>query len=705
MNTMKSSLLLLLAFTALGSAGCNKTPVRQLKDVKIKADLDPFRAALDIFRDTENARAGDEWTRFRAGCDQLNAHFTKASVVKGIGELSAKNRPFLEAEVRLTEDEFSEVESFSFRTADAHYLDECFLLHDASKAIEVPGLGIAEQAQIHFNWVMRNVLPHEQSDSWTPPVFTLRRGCGSPLERALVFLALLRQAQIEGCLIVVPEAEPKYVLVAALDDKESRLHLFDPQVGVALPSKDGKSVLTLNDAVPALLPPGMVAPGKEPKLEAWLVCPLYALSARNHELERGLRGRHPITLHLDAAWLAGEVAKATKLPVKVWNPRAKDQASANSPTRCLRLFLPKQEGGTDETDRVNRFTRARVPVQDVLFNLAQIGITRQLIPKASYETLLGITVDFFNKYDLQTREMYLAGQFEGVIRRQERLQRFAKNDALVGLVGDKAFEQERKDWVKRLNDASGAQFHADPRVRAQGQQAMQNLMGQDHFLRWMIEITKEEKLEHKHEMAVLTRILAVGARDYFDRELARTQAAMNHEKADHAEALVRVQKAPGAAGKAAARNAWTLARNSWQNFYLSPIVLDAMVKQRLEQLQRVDRDNPLDHLDKQVSLLESLHLDVQNYFRARLCLAECLEQLEGAKAANESRQATRDMLDVLAKKGLMLAEINKVKDHPFAKGRPVFQQRLYLLAHDWSEPGHYYWMKQHIDRKVAAAGK
>ena len=70
-----------------------------------------------------------------------------------------------------------------------------------------------------FHWVMRNVLPCEQGDSWTPPAFTLRRGHGSPLERALVFLAFLRQARIEGCLIVVPEkdAEPKSFLVAVLD--------------------------------------------------------------------------------------------------------------------------------------------------------------------------------------------------------------------------------------------------------------------------------------------------------------------------------------------------------------------------------------------------------------------------------------------------------------------------------------------------------
>ena len=57
-------------------------------------------------------------------------------------------------------------------------------------------MSMADFQPRHFRWVMRNVLLHEQGDSWTPPAFTLRRGCGSALERALVFLALLRQASI-----------------------------------------------------------------------------------------------------------------------------------------------------------------------------------------------------------------------------------------------------------------------------------------------------------------------------------------------------------------------------------------------------------------------------------------------------------------------------------------------------------------------------
>jgi hypothetical protein len=698
---------LALLFATIWVVGCAREPVRVTPKPAAPPDSDVFRRANDTFRYTENTRAGDEWTRFRSGFEQLNSHFGKVEVIKSMQELAAENRKFLETEVHLTEDELAEVESTSFRSADAHYLDECFLLRDVARVLEVAGVEPIAQANLHFHWVMRNVFLYEQIDSWIPPAFTLRRGHGSPLERAQVFLALLRQSQIDGCLIVVPETEPIQLLVAVLDPnaKTPTLHLFDPRLGSALMGKDGKSILTLKDALdePALLQPALITPSQAKQMEAWLVCPLYAMSPRLLELQRGLSRHDAIVLHLNAAELKKEIAKATTLPIKVWNPPGQGKATPNSPTRNLRLFVPKQEGGLDETNRVARVSQARVPITNFLANYERINFTAKLLPKTAHELMLGVSADLFNKYDLQTREMYLRGLYDSMLRRHERLQSFAKDDGLIGLASNPEFRAELVAWQKQMTLANADAQHEDPKIKAKGQQAMQGLWSRDRFIGWLVELNKEEKLDRKHEKTVLTRVLAVGMREYFDFEMARAQASINQEKAEFAQALL--LKNPADYARKEARDAWLVAKSSWA-IYLDRIVLDSTIKQRMEQLQQV----PGEQLDKRIALLETLHLEIHKYFQARLLLAECLEHLEGAETVRAEFERIKGAIEALEKKGLLHAEIKGlVTALPQLKLSPpsqaYFQTRLELLARDWSEQGHYFWMKQRIERKIGPPAK
>jgi hypothetical protein len=698
----------LFAFTFfLALAGCSKTPVSNVKG-EVKAETkgrDPWTRFLETVRYTESTRAGDEWTRFRAGCEQLNSQMAKADLVGRMREQSIKQRKFLEEQIHLTEDELAEVESPSFRTADAHYLDECFLLRDVASSLNIAGLAPMDQAQLYFDWVMRNVLPHEQTDSWTPPAFTLRRGHGSPLERSLVFLALLRQAQIEGCLLVVPELEPKQFLVAVLDGNgtTSHLHLFDPSLGLPLRSKEGGAVLTLKQALaePALLHASQITPDQLKQLEAWLVCPLYALSPRLRELQIRLIQKETIVLHLNAPDLASEVAKATTLPIKVWNPPAKGPTLPNSPTRCLRLFLPKQEGGLDETGRSAMMARARVPLQRVLVNYAQIDFTENLLPKSAFELMKGITVDFFNKFDLQPREMYLHGQYDSMTRRYERLQPFAQDDLLIGLGQDPKFRKELVDWQRKMSSANADSDSPDPGVRSRARQEMQSLWSNDQFVSWMLDLSKEDKLDHQHKKTVLTRILGVGMREYFDLEMARMRASLNQEKAAQAQAILKSQKTPAA--RQEARDAWGVAKSSWSAHYLDHITLDAMIDQQWKQLRQVGIEQP-ELLDKRLSLLESLHLEIHKYFQAKLRLAECLEHREGGKAAKEYLESIKAEIVALEKKGLLQTEVKTLTDLlPRVLPRPAlpfFQKRLDLLGHDWSPQGNYFWLRQQADQRI-----
>src|SRR5437764_1164271 len=112
---------------------------------------------------------------------------------------------------------------------------------------------------------------------------------------------------------------------------------------------------------------------------------------------------------------------------------------------------------------------------------------------------------------------------------------------------------------------------------------------QDQFVNWLVEINKEEKLDRRHEKGMLTKILAIGMRDHFDFELARSQACANHEAAEHAQATLaslRQRGKPTATANKAAREAWIVARSSWSNFYLDRLSLESMIKRRIEQMQQ-----------------------------------------------------------------------------------------------------------------------
>jgi hypothetical protein len=241
----------------------------------------------------------------------------------------------------------------------------------------------------------------------------------------------------------------------------------------------------------------------------------------------------------------------------------------------------------------------------------------------------------------------------------------------------------------------------DPQVRAKGQQAIQALWSRDQFIAWMIELNKEEKLG-KHEKTVLTRVLAVGMREHFDFELARSQASTNHEKAVYAQAML--QEKPAEHARRDARQAWATAKSSWSSFYLDRIVLDSIVQQRLEQLQRI----PVDLIDNRIGLLETLHREVQKYFQAKLRLSECVEHLDGAKKCKDDLERVKIEIEEMEKKGLLHTEIKNCSEFLVQlppQVRPSFQNRLDLLARDWTEQGNYFWMKKQIERAIDGLAK
>src|SRR5262249_47024202 len=154
-----------------------------------------------------------------------------------------------------------------------------------------------EQVRQAFDWAMRQVALETRSPDLQPPEFALRLGHGGPHERALVFLALLRQMDFDGCMIAYPGKDgPVYWLAGVLltDKGAATLSLFDPRLGLPVPAPDG-GVATLAQLrqQPDLLKrlsAGApydydVTPAQAAKAEVHVVLPLSALSARMRFLE------------------------------------------------------------------------------------------------------------------------------------------------------------------------------------------------------------------------------------------------------------------------------------------------------------------------------------------------------------------------------------------------------------------------------------
>lgn len=722
---------LLIVLVAFVATGCRRVPP-PMKQVNgpgegSKGPADPIKSFLDNTRYPDNPRPGDDWTRYRDNFDQLAGYFTKPEV-RTRTRLAADERAFLVSKAHLSEPELGELDASTFRSADAHYLDECFLLHDALKMLDVRGLSPTQQAEMDFDWVMRNVMLHEQGDTWVPPAFTLRRGYGNAVERAMVFLALLRQSRIEGCLIVVPESSPLQFVVGALGAKDNVL-LFDTRLGQPLKGKDRKQALTLKDALAnrTLLQPAHM--DQAPKLEARLICPFYALAPRMLELQTQLSGYEAITLHLNAKALFDRLAETTTLPIEVWNPPAKGAAIPNSPTRCLPLFLPKDEGGLDPTKRAESWARSRIPLQNVEANLVPINVTKELLPSGVFGTFMGVADLFYHKYDLQVRELYLRGQFETIIRRQERLQAFARDDTLVGLSEDAQFKKEVGKWRERVRKEFAAL--GDPQTAAEAQMVIHEIAWPDEFMKWMLEgavpiraehtdphaiwishLDKERPLEkdpakERKKIKMMTKIQAVGMRDYFAHELARSQALAGHERAALAQASVDAVDKPTKAVLTRAHDGWSVARDSWY-YYLERIGLSHTIDQRLIQLRTRLRSEGLEMLELRVGLLESLHLDVHKYFQARLSLGECKSHVEDNKKVRAFYSDLKSEIEDLRKKDPLAAEIKTLNDAvktmppELQAARAHFTKRLDLLNHDWTADGAYVWMLRTIEERTAA---
>jgi hypothetical protein len=493
----------------------------------------------------------------------------------------------LAAVVPLSPADADEIRGAPFTDHDAVYLTDCFYLRDVARSLALAGVPPQRQAELAFEWVCRQVylqpwLFRAGAKTFVatalPPTAVLRRGFGSGLERMYVFLALLQQLELDGCLIGAPVLPPRELVLpvngAVPDTPEalaavaaaaprgpfwavgvrvgSDVRLFDPWRGLPLPwtlaqlranpdaakawfeDKANVSGATLEDAKRAT---------------AHLAVPVNALSARMGAFDSHLKAELGVRVSIDPTALRAGFPDPKPA---FWNPP--DDPFTYG--RTARSYLPVEQGGADRTPQDaarlyesslrDQIPRAEFPSDLKLGARGEVGESaiRQRLELVVRGTLGVVFVEPPNP-----RERIQRGQFHDVARdlvaKQET---FAAG--LERLRNNKDTSKLTKEWIQKALD-----LYAE--------------------LRQTQTIARYKSEESAALEAVEMHWKEVGAHLLMDQataEVGQAEAAMllalcKHEQAERVQ--VRVERATSAEAarlKPDAVAAWETALSAWKTY-------------------------------------------------------------------------------------------------------------------------------------------
>lgn len=434
----------LLALIALAAslAGCGKSATSTKPDGQKSeaAKADPWDGVAKRLRKDTDVGA------CRAALNQLNSDLGNRPDVPGPAPLSPDAEKALAALVPLAGPDAAEIRSASFSNLDPVYLADCLYLRDAAQSLEVPGASPEKHADLAFAWVCRQVL----LQPWlmdgrlvpaVPPAFVLRRGSGSGLERAYVFLVVLQQLGLDGCLIGRPDAAtqptgfappggtptngviiPKGPFWAVGVRAGADVLLYDPWRGEKFPGTLAK--LKTN--------PDPLKPWFEAKSPAWdvtaddvknasvfLAVPVSGLSPRAAMLEDKLKADSGVKLSVNASALRErfltEALKGPAFPnadAKFWNPPADRFAYG----RVTATFMPFDEGGLD---RAESTARIHTMYHFALLPRSVLMLPRELTEAPVKERLMSIAAATYERAfhaPPSPRERIQRGQFQDAAR-------------------------------------------------------------------------------------------------------------------------------------------------------------------------------------------------------------------------------------------------------------------------------------------------
>ncbi len=585
--------LLLAALACL--PGCStKPPVSNAGAADRKND-DPWpRAAGELHRESEV-------TACRRALEQLRTDLANSTDAKfQPASLAADQEKTLQQAMNLTEREVAEVRPAAYTGLDAHYLAECYYLRDAARSLGVSGLPPERQARVAFDWVTRQIAPEpwlatvngqRQVMPPAPPSLVLTRGAGSGLERAYVFLGLLQQLGLDGCLVGPPESAQRGWSYAAVPKPNApprgpfwavgvrvgpHVYLYDCWRGDAVPgpatNTGGVATLAQAKSDASLLKPWRddpadpfeVSPADVAASVPFLSAPLSSAAPRFQRLESELRHDAPgVRLFTDVVALQARFAAETKLAVGFWNPPGEGFTA----TRALAAYTPPREGGSAEVAELSaRYRDDLVPRE--LFTLPDALRPRPPsgpgdpgdpgVPEASGR-LQGLCAAIYRSNFVtppSPRERLQRGQFAEVT--PQLIQRRAGFLAgLERLRTDRSRDDDLARWAASAREVYTLLLRARVRESADPAGAAAAGAAVEEF--W------------KKEVVAVTALVDVVASEAGAAEATFLLALCRHEQAERAQLAYETARAgtPGAGTERAKERAaaeWSEAVGWWQRY-------------------------------------------------------------------------------------------------------------------------------------------
>jgi hypothetical protein len=499
-----------------------------------------------------------------------------------------------------TEADAKELHATAFTRLDPHHLTECYYLRDAAKALDVADLPPLEQAKRAFAFVCRQVYPHRwvvpaganqvQVMGPVPPAYVLRRGWGTGFERAIVFLAVVRQLGLDGCLVGPPGAEGKASLYAP-PDKEgvldavkgpfwaagvrvgSDVFLFEPWRGEAFPAPGGSGVGTLAqwkadpklaDAWAAGGKPWDVPAADLAAGEVYLAAPVSALAPRMRVVEEKLTGAAAVNVYDDPAEVSERFVKekATAKPPKWWSPPA--AVDPDDVFHGLPSFLPADEGGRTPAGRFDRFRESLLP-RGLFVPAPELTSGEAASLLTGY--MNGVFLGLFLTPPTPLERLQRGNYFDVATYLTDKEREFSRS---VQQFRGQQLPAAVKEFVEKLNG-----LYAElQRARANRDAAAEATVRADIDAQWARrELVSFLTLRGMAEPAVAeaTYLLALCKHEAADRSAGRADRAQAAARAAAADATadpakVRAIRDRAATARADATAAWREAVTWWQQF-------------------------------------------------------------------------------------------------------------------------------------------
>ena len=542
-----------VVLVAAALVGCGKAPVVVPVAPTAREAENPWAKAVSALR-----KETDVGTCRRVLADLSTAATTAGGVI--LTATTDADRKAAQTALALTDDEVQEIAGAGFTGLDAAHLAECFYLRDAAATLDAGGLPAAAKAERALAWVGRQVqLVPMGTAIPAPPSYTLRRGSGSGLDRAVVFVAVCRQLDLDAFLVGPPAANawtpvdppkgqsPKEPFWAVAVRDGTTLFLFDPVRALPVPGPTPGKPATLAEAKanPDLLKPwaadgkGLLTAEEVKTSQLFPAVPLSAVSARMAAFQQSAGGELGVRAAVDRA----AVAKAVEACGATVGPWAPPQFPL-TPARSMREFVPAADGGTADPARsplLAEFFRRQLPVMTA----APPGTERGLA----------------ERYGAVTRGAYARAVIETTPR--ERLQRGQYDDAaqLLGKVrdeygalaaragGDPARAAAVGDWLAQTNDLYKRLSVARLDIgTADGQTAVRQV---------------EAEIQKKWADTKLVETMIAGTvAEPVLHEATYLLALTKHEQAERAQ----LAAGKGAAQAAAAKKAWAGASGWWDRY-------------------------------------------------------------------------------------------------------------------------------------------